>query len=455
MDLHGQSPPRSKGGKGVMIPDNKRSHLSEQWDIVDSDPENDFSNGLKDKGRVRVRDFKEDKIFVENSSLIDNGSMPMSFTVEHYQAQIVPPMSVESSIVQEYTLNAWERHVTVGALEGLKNINCYVFGFKNAEDSKWALDNAPRCVKGYTLVLSSWTPRVGNEYAITSLKVWVQFHLLPREYFSKENGELSGAQAGKVLSVDFSDDTPAAWSNCLRAHVEINIEDPLVSGCFFDLSDGVKRWVQFKYEKIGIFCFHCGRLGHQRRGCGLSSPDTILNLVGIPFPHASTRLFSNSSYSDPVGPGVELCGEASVGFNMANGHGSSSINAQETNVIFYEGRVLSNFFQAQDTFLQELKMFGNLDLFEIKNLGGDIGVKTSSEQNERTTPIKKRKMLESSTPLHYRPWKIQRPPPKVVRDFPLDREARIVSGHGASLSEERSGQESSDNLFLSLKKDYV
>ncbi|KAF4366970.1 hypothetical protein F8388_022758 [Cannabis sativa] len=372
--------------------------------------------------------------------------------------KIVAPMSVESSTVQEYTLNAWERHVTVGALEGFKNINCYVFGFKNAEDSKWALDNAPWCVKGYTL-----------------------FHLLPREYFSKENGELSGARAGKVLSVDFSDDTPAAWSNYLRAHVEINIEDPLVSGCFFDLSDGVKQWVQFKYEKIGIFCFHCGRLGHQRRGCGLSSPDTILNLVGIPFPLYGPWLFSNSSYSDvfsgatsigerkqskkerrldasppaipacmkglePVGPGVELCGEASVGFNMANGHGSSSINAQETNVIFYEGRVLSNFFQAQDTFLQELKMFGNLDLFEIKNLGGDIGVKTSSEQNERTTPIKKRKMSESSTPLLYRPWKIQRPPPKVVRDFPLDREARIVSGHGASLSEERSGQESSDNF---------
>ncbi|KAF4363388.1 hypothetical protein G4B88_002135 [Cannabis sativa] len=355
------------------------------------------------------------------------------------------------------------------------------------------------CVKGYTLVLSSWTPRVGNEYAITSLKVWVQFHLLPQEYFSKENGELLGARAGKVLSVDFSDDTPAAWSNYLRAHVEINIEDPVVSAT----SIGARK--QSKKERrlvasppvisassaapstgfVPVYNQAVSKISRRMKetkgpraliwipketannGRDKKLPENGNEVVSVwagggklaeDFPcsketdvgfstHKKLTLVNlkvageangpaqdlcgpvyervggekglscnvvgglevdnfNSVGKKPVGPIAELCGEASLGVNLANGHGSSSINAQETNVIFDEGRALSNFFQAQDTFLQELKMFGNLDLFEIKNLGGDIGVKTSSEQNERTTPIKKRKIPESSTPLHYRPWKI-------------------------------------------------
>ncbi|KAF4361229.1 hypothetical protein G4B88_000627, partial [Cannabis sativa] len=121
---------------------------------------------------------------------------------------------------------------------------------------------------------------------------------LPHEYFSVAKGMLLGATIGKVCKVDLEEDKPVAWKLFLRVQVDIDIGNPLVSGCFFDLASGVKKWLQFKYEKIGIFCYFCGRLGHQRRGCSLSTPVTVANLDDIPFPMYGPWMSTASRYHD-------------------------------------------------------------------------------------------------------------------------------------------------------------
>ncbi|KAF4401367.1 hypothetical protein G4B88_001561 [Cannabis sativa] len=86
---------------------------------------------------------------------------------------------------------------------------------------------------------------------------------------------------------------------------------------------------------------------------------------------------------------------------------------------FDEETALSQFFNAQEELLHDLKHFGKLDLYEIKKIGGDIGVPTASDTNERTTPFKKRN-FEGSASLCTRPHKTIRTHPDVVRDFPWD-----------------------------------
>ncbi|KAF4356826.1 hypothetical protein F8388_019485 [Cannabis sativa] len=102
--------------------------------------------------------------------------------------------------------------------------------------------------------------------------------------------------------------------------------------------------------------------------------------------------------------------------------GDSSKLPRDTNdpeVHDNEAKALAQFFKAQESLLHDLKHFGNLDLYEIQNIGGDIGVPASSEVNERTTPFKKRK-FEASASLCSRPHKVPRKYPDVVRDFPWD-----------------------------------
>ncbi|KAF4356136.1 hypothetical protein F8388_012286 [Cannabis sativa] len=539
--------------------------------------------------------------------------------------KVIAPMVVDELNVNDFVTKSWKIPVSVVALVDKERLsNVFKFGFDCVEHRNWALENGPWCVRGYSLVLQAWTPTVEGPTDFKFLRVWIQIHNLPHEYFSKANGSLLGGLAGKVVKVDIEEDKPATWNKFLKVQVDIDIGTPLFSGCFFDIASGVKHWVQVKYEKIGIFCYFCGCLGHQRRGCSLTSPVTVANRDGIPFPMFGPWLSVQSTYNDVfsgpssgvlgspssasrknggailslpaamgdgavglmrsvphssrrprlpvkgtaqpsaslgmpkravwfpknrpqggertvaisgyggntealdmgksseylpvlnvynkdkrndlnlltvmgenvenmesgpcvVGPhesngaraglGMEfnhgpsnndksngalgsglplisnkahvggpemvkdnaetICAGSKVGpslvdnYSNVNGpasHDKDGLGGVSPSLTYAiqgpgenmsEEKALAQFFNAQEGLLHDLKHFGKLDLYEIRSIGGDIGVPASSEVNERTTPFKKRK-FEASASLCSRPHKVPRKYPDVVRDFPWD-----------------------------------
>ncbi|KAF4355215.1 hypothetical protein F8388_012990 [Cannabis sativa] len=543
--------------------------------------------------------------------------------------KVLAPMVVDESNVTEFVAKNWKIQVSVVALvDEDKPYNVFQFGFECPDHRNWALNNGPWCVRGYSLVLQAWSPTFDGPTAFKLLRVWIQIHHLPQEYFSKANGNLLGGLAGTVVQVELDEEKPASWSKFLKVQVDIEVDKPLFSGCFFDLASGVKKWVQMKYEKIGIFCYFCGCLGHQRKGCSFTTPVTVSNLDGIPFPmfgpwistlsayqsvfsgmlpgasrsisvsagrkngdsvlllpatsgdgdggskglpptlsrrprhqvkgtsqatdgigksnramwfpksspHTVKKAVAKSGYGGEksglagrkapenfpnlcdasqdinlnadkglnlltvkesimkagpsvIGPwGMNLLKEGLNGLSgdgpnnnvMSKGkdvsglqlipskhqgggpvmekthsgpnckdglvnpcvlgsdsipNGPTSLDKDHGGLVggnasmssefhgaqeqLNEEKALAQFFQAQESLLHDLKHFGKLDLYEIRSIGGDIGVPASSEVNERTTPFKKRK-FESSASLCVRPHKVPRKYPDVVRDFPWD-----------------------------------
>ncbi|KAK5785161.1 hypothetical protein PVK06_039713 [Gossypium arboreum] len=47
---------------------------------------------------------------------------------------------------------------------------------------------------------------------------------------------------------------------------------PLLGGIFVSIDDKNKSWISFKYEKLLVFCFGCGRIGHSLNDCDELNP---------------------------------------------------------------------------------------------------------------------------------------------------------------------------------------
>ncbi|KAF4386012.1 hypothetical protein G4B88_031147 [Cannabis sativa] len=166
--------------------------------------------------------------------------------------RVIAPMNVDEATVVEFVAKTWKKQISVVPMvDIMKTANIFKFGFGSAEDRDWALVNGP------------WWGLVG-----------------------------------KVVRLDLEEDKPATWTTYLMVQVDIDVQKPLVSGCFFDLIYGEKQWLQVKYVKIGIFCYNCGCLGHQRRGCKLSSPVTVAKVDGVPYPMFGPWLSLSSAYHD-------------------------------------------------------------------------------------------------------------------------------------------------------------
>jgi hypothetical protein len=102
---------------------------------------------------------------------------------------------------------------------------------------------------------------------------------MPLICMNKTVGTKIGTSMGEILEVDVAGDG-MGWGSYLRLRVNIDITKPLDCGRALNLN-GKTSWVEFKYEKIPLFCFRCGRLVHGPRGCPVP-PKTRLSAADEP-----------------------------------------------------------------------------------------------------------------------------------------------------------------------------
>ncbi|KAF4354451.1 hypothetical protein F8388_018411 [Cannabis sativa] len=429
--------------------------------------------------------------------------------------KVIAPMHVDVEDIADLVTRVWKKNVSIVSLSGTSSKNnFFMFGFINVVDREWALEHGPWTVRGYSLALKDWSPSVEGPASVERLRV----HNLPHEYYSDENATLLGGLVGKVVKVELVAADPTSWKLFYRILVDINIEKPLMSGCYFDLASSAKRWIQFNArDKLledvisGSPLRLSGRsssvagngvgkpvscpwtsesrgsrrfkkvTSQTRRGQGQRrllawKPKRVPEEGGETFAINGNGVTSGLNFgekSPALFPSLEAAiqvedslyplvsnkpcdNEAELGFGpdliVTNGEGAgpaaggplpNNLNAcdlsvaigpnvwkdkepmefsshgQEAHLSQDEDKALAHFFQGQETTLQELKKFGSLDLYEIRSLGGDIGVSTASEINARSTPFKKRK-FEASFSVCSRPYKFLRRHPGVIRDFPWD-----------------------------------
>ena len=133
--------------------------------------------------------------------------------------------------------------------------NKVMFLFQSKDDMEKVLLLSPWSFDKYLLLLH----KLVRGAAVKDVKFdrspfWIQIHGLPTMCQTKEVGMRVGATLGEVEKVDANEKGFCLGSYlCIRVSLDVSM--PLCRGCKVRLGEYGLKWVDFRYERLPIFCY--------------------------------------------------------------------------------------------------------------------------------------------------------------------------------------------------------
>ena len=177
-------------------------------------------------------------------------------------------------VVKEIIAKAWN---TVNEVDvAVVDKNVFLFSFKHEVDVKTVWDRRPWCFKGEHLILKQYKSEWSlNEVDFSESHFWVQIHGLLLNRQNPQNLQELGRIFRSVLEEDLIGNGEGAGKRYVRVRVSMVVDNPLITGFPLDRESLPTLWIPFKYEKLGNFCYGCGRLGDDIKDC----PDDEVQLL--------------------------------------------------------------------------------------------------------------------------------------------------------------------------------
>ncbi|XP_057779545.1 uncharacterized protein LOC130998128 [Salvia miltiorrhiza] len=145
----------------------------------------------------------------------------------------------------------------------------YIFQFFHEIDLIRVYDGGPWAFGNFPLILHRLKRgEFPLQVPLDHLSFWVQIHDLPAGFLTEGVGRVLGNFIGKFLEYD-STNSSGVWRQYMRVRCGICVDAPLKRFKKLKHKDGTSFVVNFKYERLNIFCFLCGRLGHSESFCEL------------------------------------------------------------------------------------------------------------------------------------------------------------------------------------------
>ncbi|KAM7491058.1 hypothetical protein LguiA_033979 [Lonicera macranthoides] len=202
----------------------------------------------------------------ESLSLEDDVSVVHDIGEKCIAGKILAPKKLNFTGVNNILSSAWQVKGNFKISNWGDNIFTVVFD--REEDAVRILDNGPWTVMGNTVVVQKWNIKKPlNEVCFDYCIFWLQIHNLPVSKRSSENIRRIAELAGRVIEIEKLEATELLIHRFVRVKILVDVRRPLKRG--FRLLDEAESysWVPFKYERLGNFCFACGRLGHEKNFC--------------------------------------------------------------------------------------------------------------------------------------------------------------------------------------------
>jgi hypothetical protein len=95
---------------------------------------------------------------------------------------------------------------------------------------------------------------------------WVQVHNLPVGLMAEKVGKKLANYIGSFVEYDKNNNT-SIWRQYMRLRVRVDVHQPLKKESKVKNQGGEWCIIKFKYERLGVFCFVCGIMGHAENKC--------------------------------------------------------------------------------------------------------------------------------------------------------------------------------------------
>lgn len=146
----------------------------------------------------------------------------------------------------------------------------WLFEFSEDRDKQKVLAGRPWSYDRTLLILNEFDGKISpSQMDFSSTPIWVQVHDMPLGCMNRGMGSQIGSSLREVEEVAVAEDD-VGWGHYLWIRVAINLSQPLEHGRTLRIAEK-PCWVPFKYDKLPIFCFRCGCIIHEQKGCTESS----------------------------------------------------------------------------------------------------------------------------------------------------------------------------------------
>lgn len=112
---------------------------------------------------------------------------------------------------------------------------------------------------------------------LNEVDICVQVHDIPKGFISENILKSLGSYIGKYVKTN-PNSFVGGWKQFVRIRVTLEIQKPLKKRMKIKREGGNWSWLNFKYERLGNFCFVCGILGHTERECNIvyANPNKVV-----------------------------------------------------------------------------------------------------------------------------------------------------------------------------------
>jgi hypothetical protein len=143
----------------------------------------------------------------------------------------------------------------------------FLFHFAHPLDMEAVLNGGPWSFDNNMLILEQ--VQLGmqiDQIPLNHVNMWVQIHDLPTGLMKEKVGISLANYIGSFIEYDKNNNS-CFWRQYMRLKVRVDVRLPLKKETKVKVREGNWCTVKFKYEKLGIFCFVCGVMGHAENKC--------------------------------------------------------------------------------------------------------------------------------------------------------------------------------------------